>query len=419
MKVISLFAGIGGFDLAFERAGCTVVAQVEIDPQCRAVLAEHWPNAAQFDDVRTYHAQRGAADIVVGGFPCQDLSTAGKRAGFGGVRSSLFFEMVRIIYECRPAYVVWENVPGLLSSSNGRDFASVLMALGNIGYYGAWTMLDARFFGVAQRRRRIFGVFARGDSGARRSAEILSFAARMSRHFEPGGEAGEIVAYALAAGAGGSKFGSGRQGQDTLIAGAWIAGSKNTDENSAQSGHLIAGSLQAHSKRHGHAMTTQQAAESNQLIVGALTNRQPSSDASCVNQRHVIFESRFARNGRGAPSEIVPPLKAQSGGTGKGDGAPLVAFAWQQGVSPNDRAYPVRAGDYAGGVSASRVDAVNHPSGVRRLTPTECERLQGFPDGWTASQSDSARYRMLGNAVAVPVVEWIAQRMAERISNDK
>ena len=69
MKVISLFAGIGGFDLAFERAGCTVVAQVEIDPQCRAVLAEHWPNAAQFDDVRTYHAQRGAADIVVGGFP--------------------------------------------------------------------------------------------------------------------------------------------------------------------------------------------------------------------------------------------------------------------------------------------------------------------------------------------------------------
>ncbi|MGB2788942.1 MAG: DNA (cytosine-5-)-methyltransferase, partial [Dokdonella sp.] len=328
MKVISLFAGIGGFDLAFERAGCTVVAQVEIDPQCRAVLAEHWPNAAQFDDVRTYHAQRGAADIVVGGFPCQDLSTAGKRAGFGGVRSSLFFEMVKIIYECRPAYVVWENVPGLLSSSNGRDFASVLMALGNIGYYGAWTMLDARFFGVAQRRQRVFGVFALGDSGAGRSAQILSLAARMSRHFEPGEKAGEVVAYALAAGAGGSKFGSRRQGQDTLIA-------------------------------------------------GSLTNRQPTSDASCANQNHIVFESRFARNGRGAPSEIVPPLKAQSGSTGKGDGAPLVAFAWQQGVSPNDRSYPVRAGNYAGSVSASRVDAVNHPSGVRRLTPTECERLQG------------------------------------------
>lgn len=155
---------------------------------------------------------------------------------------------------------------------------------------------------------------------------------------------------------------------------------------------MIAGALQSHSKRHGHAMTTQQAAESNQIIA---------------------FESRFARNGRGAPSEIVPPLKAQSGQSGKGDGAPLVAFAWQQGVGPNDRAYPVRAGDYAGSVSASRVDAVNHPSGPRRLTPTECERLQGFPDGFTSSQSDSARYRMLGNAVAVPVVEWIARRIVQ------
>lgn len=337
MRVISLFAGIGGFDLAFERAGCTVVAQVEIDPQCRAVLAEHWPNVPRHDDIRTYRAEPGSADIVVGGFPCQDLSVAGKRAGFAGQRSSLFLEMVRIIHECRPAYVVWENVPGLLSSNNGRDFASVLVALGAIGYHGAWTMFDAQFFALAQRRQRVFGVFACGDSGAGRAAEILSLAARMSGHSQPGGEAGETVAYALAAGAGGSKFGSGRQGQDTLIA-------------------------------------------------GALTSRQPSSDASCGNQNHIVtFESRFARNGRGAPSGMAPPLKAQSGGTEKGNAAPLVAFAWQQGVSPT--------------------------SGVRRLTPTECERLQGFPDGWTARKSDSARYRMLGNSVAVPVVEWIARRL--------
>ena len=383
MRIISLFAGIGGFDIAFERAGCTVVAQVEIDPQCRAVLAEHWPSVPRHDDIRTYHARRGAADIIAGGFPCQDLSIAGKRAGFDGQRSSLFFQMVRIIHECRPAYVVWENVPGLLSANNGRDFASVLVALGNIGYHGAWTMLDAQFFGVAQRRQRVFGVFACGDAGAGRCAEILSLSARMSGHSQPGGKAGKSIAYALAAGAGGSKFGSGRQGQDTLIANP----------------------LGAHDGR--------QDLDNGTYICGALTNRQPSSDASCVNQNHIVFESRYARNGRGAPSEIVPPLKAQSGQSGKGDGAPLVAFAWQQGVSPNDRAYPVRAGDYAGSVSASRVDAVNHPSGVRRLTPTECERLQGFPDGWTASQSDSARYRMLGNAVAVPVVEWIAHRIAK------
>lgn len=300
MKVLSLFAGIGGFDLAFERAGCTVVAQVESDPQCQEVLAEHWHDVVRHDDVRTYHAEPGEADIVVGGFPCQDLSVAGKRAGFAGTRSNLFFEMVRIIHECRPAYVVWENVPGLLSANHGRDFASVLMALDAIGYHGAWTVLDAQFFGLAQRRRRVFGVFACGDSGAARCAEILSLRSRMLGNPEKGGKAGPTVAYALAAGAGGSRL-----GQDTLI-----------------------------------------------------------------------FESRYARNGRGAPDVVSPALKAQNGGTGKGDGAPLVLG-----------------------------------SNVRRLTPLECERLQGFPDGWTASQSDSARYRMLGNAVAVPVVEWIARRL--------
>jgi len=349
--VLSLFAGIGGFDLAFERAGCTVAAQVEADPQCRSVLAEHWPQAARHDDVRSYRAQPGEAAIVVGGFPCQDLSIAGKRAGFAGQRSSLFFEMVRIIYECRPAYVVWENVPGLLTANNGRDFASVLMALGAIGYHGAWTMFDAQFFGVAQRRRRVFGVFACGDSGAGRAAEILSLSRRMSGNPQAGGETGEAVAYALAAGAGGSKFGSGRQGQDTLIAAM-----------QEQGGFGL---------RHFDNVAPPLLAE------GGTHQGGPS-------RLPMVFEARYARNGRGAPNTIAPPLKAQNGGTGKGDGAPLLI-----------------------------------KSGVRRLTPTECERLQGFPDGWTASQSDSARYRMLGNAVAVPVVEWIARRLLAATTSDK
>lgn len=135
-------------------------------------------------------------------------------------------------------------------------------------------------------------------------------------------------------------------------------------------------------------MTTQQAVESNQIIA---------------------FESRFARNGRGAPSEIVPPLKAQNGGTGKCDGAPLVMGfqSSQSGVRETEMHATLDANN-----GSRRHNGVIHPSGPRRLTPTECERLQGFPDGWTASQSDSARYRMLGNAVAVPVVEWIARRVA-------
>lgn len=178
--------------------------------------------------------------------------------------------------------------------------------------------------------------------------------------------------------------------------------------------------------------------------MGALTNRQPSSDASCANQGHIIgvpdpayalsgeggkfgsgreaqdtfvFESRIARNGRGAPSDLVSPLKAQSGKTGKGDGAPIVAFDWQAGGSQNDasfrgkaRSYIVRKGEYAQMRTNAR-DAVQVTAGVRRLTPVECERLQGLPDGWTGGQSDTARYRQLGNGLAVPVAEWIGDRI--------
>ena len=113
-----------------------------------------------------------------------------------------------------------------------------------------------------------------------------------------------------------------------------------------------------------------------------------------------IFEPLCARNGRGAPEPIAPPLKAQSGRTGKGDSAPVVAYNWQSGGD-------VRHSFGLPSLHSGQVPAV----GVRRLTPLECERLQGFPDGWTDGQSDSARYRQLGNAVAVPVVEWIGQRI--------
>lgn len=120
-----------------------------------------------------------------------------------------------------------------------------------------------------------------------------------------------------------------------------------------------------------------------------------------------IFESRVARNGRGAPDVIAAPLKAQSGGTGKGDGAPLIAIRTAQtgsngwGIDDSGTSYTI---DQTGAGAIMN-------GGIRRLTPTECERLQGFPDGWTAGQSDAARYRQLGNAVAVPVVEWIGQRI--------
>ena len=173
MNVISLFTGVGGFDLGLERAGHRIVAQCEADEKARAVLRRHWPDIPINEDVVTYEPTE-QADLVCGGFPCQDLSVAGKRAGLAGERSGLFFEAARIsdLVLGGGGWVLIENVPGLLSSNGGRDFAVVLATLADLGFHDlAWRVLDSRFFGVPQRRRRVF-ILARRASG-RRAAEVL------------------------------------------------------------------------------------------------------------------------------------------------------------------------------------------------------------------------------------------------------
>lgn len=158
MKFISLFAGIGGFDLGLERSGMECVAQVEIDPYCQKILAKHWPNVPRFEDVRNVGKHNlPTADLICGGFPCQDVSTAGKGAGIKhGTRSGLFFEFIRIICEVRPRWVVIENVRGLLSSNNGSDFSTVLWELSNMGFDAQWGVITASSFGTSHIRERIF-----------------------------------------------------------------------------------------------------------------------------------------------------------------------------------------------------------------------------------------------------------------------
>ena len=153
----SLFAGIGGFDLGFERAGFRSSWQVEINPVCRAVLADRFPHAKQYEDVREVGKHNlSRVDVLTGGFPCQDLSTMGKRKGLAGQRSGLFFEVVRILTELQPRWVVLENVTGLLSCNNGEDFQTVIETLADCGYMGFWRVLNAQYFGVPTSRRRVF-----------------------------------------------------------------------------------------------------------------------------------------------------------------------------------------------------------------------------------------------------------------------
>ena len=176
---VSLFAGVGGFDLAMQRQGVKVVASVEIDKKCNEVLAKHFPDATQFTDVTTVKGEdlinagfNPSKGIITGGFPCQDLSVAGKRAGLAGERSGLFWEIARLVEETQTEYFVIENVPGLLTSNKGRDFGVVVGTMADLGYSIGWRVLDAQHFGVPQRRRRVFIVGKRTADGTS-VAEIL------------------------------------------------------------------------------------------------------------------------------------------------------------------------------------------------------------------------------------------------------
>ena len=189
MKAVSLFAGVGGFDLALTRNGAEVVASVEIDKNARKVLANRFPNTTHLEDVKNVTGQQlfdlgfNSDGIIVGGFPCQDLSVAGKRRGLAGERSGLFFEVVRLLEETKAKWFILENVPGLLSSNGGRDLGIVIGALAELGYGVAYRILDAQYFGVPQRRRRIFIVGCLGDDG-RTPAQILAISEGRIRYLE-------------------------------------------------------------------------------------------------------------------------------------------------------------------------------------------------------------------------------------------
>lgn len=173
---LSLFSGIGGFDLGFEVAGIKTVAMCEANESASSILKKHWPTIPVFDDVRNLHGSDfRAIDLIHGGFPCQDISMAGKREGLAGKKSGLWWEFHRIVSESRPRFVVIENVAGLLSSGGRRDLGAIIGSLAELGYMGGYRVLDSRYFGVAQRRRRVFIVASLGtDCGQKVLFESVS-----------------------------------------------------------------------------------------------------------------------------------------------------------------------------------------------------------------------------------------------------
>jgi DNA (cytosine-5)-methyltransferase 1 len=358
--MVSLFAGIGGFDLAFQRAGFTPVLHAEADPDPRAVLDAHFPGIPDAGDVCLLKGEPDAVHVLCAGSPCQDFSVAGLRAGLAGQRSGLAWQFVRLVQEYWPTWVVWENVPGVLSSNGGRDFAAIVGALVERGYGCAWRVLDAQCLGVPQRRRRVFLVGHRGD--VCRAGQVLFERDGGQGDPAPGSQAGQEFARLVEDGAGGGGLTAGVSPIHTLVA------------------------------------------------------RQGGPDSIDAHNRHLLAEWHVEAIG----GDVAHTLTCEGhDGTedGTGRGTPVVALAMRgraEGNVPEIHADGSIASALRAASGGSTRDLLLTGAKVRRLTPMECERLQGFPDGWTAVRglSDAARYRMIGNAVAVPVVQWVADGIA-------
>lgn len=374
LTAVSLFAGIGGFELALGNHGVKVVASVEIDDAARGVLKHRFPDTKLFTDVQQvtgddliaagFVPERG---IITGGFPCQDLSVAGRRAGLAGARSGLYWEIVRLAEETKAKWLVLENVPGLLTSQKGRDMGIVLGTLVDCGYSVSWRVLDAQFFGVAQRRRRVFIVA--GRTSEQRVGQILLESEGSRRNFEAGEPQGEVATRAITES-------TGVNSEPVLMRGR---------EGKPGGGK---GPLLSYNK----SLTI--ATANDQVLFDVVSETYPIHDkATRFNGKRKLHDGSYSLDGAG-------------NGLGIGeDGAPMNT------LTSGDR------------------HAVGTESNVRRLTPVECERLQGFPDDWTkerydykkqqvVEQADSSRYKQCGNAVAVPVVDWIIGRLVEADADD-
>lgn len=356
-------------------------------------------------------------DVICAGFPCQDLSVAGNRAGLAGARSGLFFEIVRIVREMReatngssPTFLVLENVPGLLNSRRGGDFAVVLRELQELGAIDiAWRVLDARYFGLAQRRRRVFVV---ADFRGERAAEVLFESEGVPGHPTPSREARQDVAGTL----GGSSQSGGFRTTDLDNNGAFVplARSLTTREGARLDGESCTFVPIAFDWQAGHGNDTSFKGKSRQYIVrkGDYTGSLQANKRDAVAVPAAVA---FAENQRAEVRTSDVALNITNGGGKPGQGYPAVLAFQERGRDggrnlehQDDLAYSLNAPNGGGRRNEFNVAT---PMAVRRLTPTECERLQGFPDNWTAGQADSSRYRQLGNAVAVPCVEWIARRL--------
>ena len=376
MKYGSVCSGVEAATVAWEGLGFEPQWFSEIEKFPSAVLQHHYPDVPNLGDMTKFKEWKdaGSIDLLVGGTPCQSYSVAGLRKGLADPRGNLMLTYLAIAAQYRPKWLVWENVPGVLSSNRGRDFGTFLGALGQLRYGFAYRMLDAQYFGVAQRRKRVFVVGYLGDW--RRAAAVLFERESLSGHPAPRREERQETA-----------------GTVTTRAGNGGGGGLGTDE-------ACSGYLQAIGNVQDGSVTTLSSREYKGLSCG----RDGMTSAAVI----AFGAQNSSAQGLSASEHITPTLDKSK--------TPALAFSSkQQSMKTSDNlANTLGANDY------KEPQAVADNMQVRRLTPKECERLQGFPDSYTQipyrnkpaeNCPDGPRYKAMGNSMAVPVMRWIGKRI--------
>jgi len=420
---MSLFSGIEAASVAWLPLGWTCVGVAEIDPFPCAVLAHHYPDVPNLGSVvditDAQIAALGPIDIVVGGSPCQDLSVAGKRAGLAGERSGLFHQQLRIFHAarhfCGARFLLWENVPGAFSSNRGLDFAVVAGAMAGcrlpvpeigwgqegvaLGDHGLleWAVLDAQWFGLAQRRRRVFALLDAGDWANR--PPILLEPDKLRGDSAPSREAGEDSAASTGDG---------------------IARCVTASEG--KRGDLETCNFVAHTLRgEGFDASEDGTGRGTPLVPVGVALRGRDGGATAELGDEVAFTLRASEGGGDKPHVLAHAFDARQ--------SDVIQYGDKSGpIDTDGHSIGVLAEHYSHDYCQDRIysssgiaPALNGGMQVRRITPTECERLQGFPDNYTAIPwrkkpasecPDGPRYRALGNSMAVPVMRWIGKRIA-------
>lgn len=419
MKHLDLFSGYGGFTIPAQKYGIETIGFSEIDKYACSVLNYHYPNIKNYGDITKIKTEDlPTVDIITGGSPCQDLSVAGKGAGLNGERSGLFFYFINLIKEKQPTYFVWENVKGALSSQRGWDFARVQIEMEQAGYDVWWQVLNAKDFGVPQNRERIFAIGIRKGSGREILFEQISSGqnnttngkVKSARKFGSSGsfhKPDEIVStLTQSMGTGGNNVpmtigaktglyavaarnrGNGKQAEFNDTGNANSITSVQTDSM------VVVHNLQPRSPNRPSLLKNKNAGGSGHL------QRQDgvtyTVDTGCTQGIEIIGSNNPNKSRR---SQIAIPVltpdrenKRQNGRRFKTDG---------------ESSFTLTGQDRHGVFNGMR---------IRRLTPTECERLMGLEDGWTAKGvidgkeveiSDTQRYKMCGNGVVVNCVDYI------------